>query len=89
MSHGAIIRAWKDPVYRRELDPSQYDPAQHPAGAVATEETDPAGGDAESTWAPVATTWPCLAIVSAGVSCSGCETTLWKGTCGASSVGCC
>lgn len=80
------IAGWKAPY---TPDASAADPPAYPnpAGDVRVDDALSAavGGDGEFP----KTTWVCVTIVSAGLSCGQCDSTLWKGTCGASTIGCC
>jgi mersacidin/lichenicidin family type 2 lantibiotic len=92
------IRAWKDADYRASLLVEEgIKIPESPVGSIelADDDLDPSGGSIpQLTQTSICTT--SLACVIAGtiavsntVSCNTCETTLWHGTCGASSIGCC
>jgi mersacidin/lichenicidin family type 2 lantibiotic len=92
------IRAWKDADYRASLLVEEgIEIPESPVGSIelADDDLDPSGGAIpQLTQTSICTT--SLACVLAGtiaisqtISCATCETTLWHGTCGASSIGCC
>lgn len=93
------IRAWKDVDYRASLDPgARADLPDSPVGTIELADEDL--GDAAGGVAPVltqtsicVTSLPCFGgitvTISNQISCGTCETTLWHGTCGFSSIGCC
>lgn len=93
------IRAWKDEGYRLTLDPQErvaIPPS--PAGAIELSDTDlgevVGGSQLIITQTTVCmTSLPCFTVatiaISQNISCGACDTTLWSGTCYASSIGCC
>ena len=92
------IRAWKDADYRASLLVEEgTDIPESPVGSIelSDEELDPSGGSIpQLTQTSICTTsWPCVIAgtiaLSQTFSCGTCETTVWHGTCGASSIGCC
>jgi len=99
MTHQLTIRAWKDERYRQTLAPE--DQAALPISPVGTIELDDtdlgdvAGGEmAQVTQTTICGTGlGCLTVVviaiSKNISCGACDTTLWSGSCYASSIGCC
>jgi hypothetical protein len=86
--HDATIARWKSPDHTPRTRPADAravgDPgaAAHPAGDVHVDAV--SGADGMPT-----TGWACATLVSTGLSCGPCDTTLWKGTCGVSTIGCC
>jgi hypothetical protein len=70
---------------------------ESPAGSIELDDAelgDVAGGTAALTQTGICgTTVGCLTVItiaiSKNISCGACNTTLWSGTCYASSVGCC
>ncbi len=97
MHDHATIRAWKDADYREALSAEDAVAAQSPAGTIELDDGDlgeVAGGSAPLTQTSICgTSLPCVTAVSIAVSknisCGACDTTLWSGSCYASSVGCC
>lgn len=93
----ATIRAWKDPDYRETLDADSAAGVQSPAGSIELDDIDlgeVAGGAPGLTETSICgTTLGCVTVVtiaiSKNISCGACDTTLWSGSCYASSVGCC
>ena len=91
------IRAWKDADYRASLLVEDTDVPESPVGSIelADEDLDPSGGSMlQLTQTTICTTsMPCVfagtIALSQTISCGSCETTLWHGTCGASTIGCC
>jgi mersacidin/lichenicidin family type 2 lantibiotic len=86
MSNIDIIRAWKDEEYRDSLtDDQRALLPENPAGMVELDDNELAGIEG-------GTSAPCISVVTAVtvlVSCSGNCKTVFQGTCGAWSVGCC
>ena len=93
------IRAWKDLDFRASLEPNaDADLPSSPVGIIELEDADlgdPSGGvvAAITQTSICATSLPCAATIAIAVSnqisCGACEESLWHGTCGFSSVGCC
>lgn len=92
------IRAWKDADYRASLTAEEaIELPDSPVGSIELDDDDldPSGGSVpELTQTTIcATSYPCVLAgtiaLSQAFSCATCETTLWHGTCGASSIGCC
>jgi mersacidin/lichenicidin family type 2 lantibiotic len=87
MTREEIVRAWKDENFRASLDPEALAALpENPAGSLFEDRS--AENDAGGQWGP-ATGWVCLTLVSVAFSCGPCDATIWDGTCGISSVGCC
>jgi mersacidin/lichenicidin family type 2 lantibiotic len=86
MSDIDIIRAWKDEDYRNSLSPEQRALLpENPAGMVELEDGELAGIEG-------GTSIPCISAVTAVtklLTCSVNCNTVFQGTCGAWSVGCC
>jgi mersacidin/lichenicidin family type 2 lantibiotic len=82
-----VIRAWRDPDFRAGLTNDQRSALpKHPSGLIDLKDDD------LSDVAAGATTLPCTIVitVTANFSCwFACNTTMWDGTCGALSYGCC
>jgi mersacidin/lichenicidin family type 2 lantibiotic len=98
MGDHRTIRAWKDVEFRESLDDGEAGVAPSPVGTIELADEDigdAAGGEMEAiTSTTICTTsLPCatavLVTISNGISCGACDTTLWHGTCYASSIGCC
>jgi mersacidin/lichenicidin family type 2 lantibiotic len=98
MGDSRTTRAWKDIEYRASLGDEAEGLAPSPVGTIELDDEDlgeTAGGAvAILTQTSICTTsLPCagaiLVTVSNQVSCGACDTTLWHGTCAASSIGCC
>lgn len=98
MGNERTIRAWKDLDFRASLDPNEgAGLPSSPVGTIELDDTDlgdPPGGSVPITQTSIcATSLPCagaiLVTVSNQISCGTCEESLWHGTCGFSSVGCC
>jgi mersacidin/lichenicidin family type 2 lantibiotic len=98
MGDQRTIRAWKDLDFRALLDANEQ--AELPASPVGTIELadgdlgDPSGGAVPITQTSIcATSLPCAAsiaiTISNQISCGACDESLWHGTCGFSSIGCC
>src|SRR5262245_41920704 len=93
------IRAWKDLDFRASLgDASGVEVADSPVGTIELADEDlgdTAGGMiyAATQTSICATTTGCataiLVAISNTLSCGACDTTLWHGSCSASSIGCC
>lgn len=92
------IRAWKDAEFRATLEADErVGIPESPVGSIelADDDLDPAGGAVPllTQTTICATSMPCVILgtiaVSQTISCGTCETTLWHGTCAASSIGCC
>ncbi len=82
MSNLDIVRAWKDEDYRNSLTAEQRMMLpDNPAGLVELSDTEIAGVEG-------GTSAPCV-TVSVLATCSGNCNTLFNGTCGVFSVGCC
>lgn len=79
--HEQVIARWKasdagdDPVFDTRFP--------HPAGDVMPDVPEVGAAGIPKTY------WQCVVAGSALLSCVGCDTTIWKGTCWASTVGCC
>jgi len=98
MGDSCTTRAWKDIEYRASLGDEAEGLAPSPVGTIELDDEDlgeTAGGAvAILTQTGICTTsLPCagaiLVTLSNQVSCGACDTTLWHGTCAASSIGCC
>ena len=98
MGNERTIRAWKDPDFRDSLDPNED--ANVPASPVGTVDLDdidlgaaPGGSMPISQTSICQTSLPCAASIAIGISnqlsCGTCQESMWHGTCGFSSVGCC
>ena len=93
------IRAWKDLDFRASLDEAGgVAVADSPVGTIELADEDlgdESGGamPAVTNTSICATSTACLTSVlvslSNTISCGACDTTLWHGTCSASSIGCC
>ena len=69
------LRAWKD---------EEFDGAGMPNPAGRIDLSSLTGGD------PEVSTWPCAFGTTVVLSCSPtCASTMWRGTCAVSTVGCC
>ena len=82
MSTEDLVRAWKDPDQRGDTPP-----IDHPAGGIEL-----AGSDAHGAAEEVPSAACTISIIATqALSCwpGSCEKTLFEGTCGAFSVGCC
>ena len=98
MTDHQTIRAWKDEGYFNALEADERAalPAS-PAGTIELADADlgeTAAGSAELTQTSICgTSLGCVTVISIAVSksisCGACDTTMWSGTCWASSVGCC
>ena len=98
MGDHRTIRAWKDLDFRASLDPNEAEdlPAS-PVGDIELADADlgdVAGGAVPITQTTFcATSLPCaagvLVIISGQISCGSCDESLWHGTCGFSTIGCC
>ncbi len=89
MSSDITVRAWKDPTFRETLPGEALAQLpQHPAGSL-DEACDQAilmptnVGGAGTTWIMA------IEMFDKAFSVVGCPTTMWHGTCGASTLGCC
>ena len=98
MGDHRTIRAWKDVEFRASLGDEAVELAPSPVGTIELEDGDlgdAAGGDILIfTETSICTTSvPCagaiLVTISNQFSCGACATTLWHGSCAASSIGCC
>ena len=98
MGDHRTIRAWKDVDFRESLDDEEVGGvAPSPVGTIELADEDlgdAAGGNVAITVTTICTTsMPCatgiIVTISNQISCGVCETTLWHGTCYASSIGCC
>lgn len=96
MHYNTTIRAWKDADYRETLSAANIAAVPSPAGTIDLEDDDlgeVAGGAPITETTICGTTLGCVVVISIAVSknisCGSCETTLWSGSCYASSVGCC
>jgi mersacidin/lichenicidin family type 2 lantibiotic len=99
MADHPTIRAWKDEEYCLTLDPgARAALPPSPAGTIELADDDlgdVAGGDVEqiTQTSICGTGLACLTVISIAISknisCGACDTTLWSGTCWASSIGCC
>ena len=99
MGHDHTVRAWKDDEYRLSLELADRGAVQpSPVGSIELDDTD-LGRIAGGSVAIVTQTTVCVTSVacvtvatiaiSRNLSCGACEHTLWSGSCGFSSVGCC
>ena len=93
MSIEQTVRAWKDPDYADGLRTAGTALAPSPVGESWSPLDDAAlarvGGGREIP-NTVGGPWVCgILIASSALSCLRCETSIWDGTCGAGSVGCC
>ena len=97
MHDHTTIRAWKDADYRQMLSADDAAATRSPAGTIELDDGDlgdVAGGTAALTQTGICgTSLGCVTVVtiaiSKNISCGACTSTLWSGTCYASSVGCC
>ena len=98
MGNERTIRAWKDLDFRASLDPNEEAALpSSPVGLIDLDDVDlgdPSGGALPITQTSIcATSLPCatgvIIAVSNTLSCGACDTTMWHGTCAASSIGCC
>ena len=96
MHDQATIRAWKDADYREMPDAEGVAAIQSPAGSIELDDIDlgeVAAGAPLTETSICGTTLGCVTVVtiaiSKNISCGACDTTLWSGSCYASSVGCC
>jgi len=96
MHDHATIRAWKDAAYRETLGAEGAAAVPSPAGSIELDDIDlgeVAGGAPLTETSICGTTLGCVTVVtiaiSKNISCGACDTTLWSGSCYASSVGCC
>lgn len=83
------IRAWKDEDFRFALAAQGRQVTDSPAGAVELADDvlgDVVGGQSLTS---ILTTVPCAGAVSSTFSCLTCEHTVWHGSCGTLSIGCC
>ena len=98
MGNHRTVRAWKDLDFRASLDPNEAGHLpESPVGDIELADADL--GDAAGGMVPISqtsicgTSLPCLTVVAAGISsqisCGSCSESLWHGTCGFSSIGCC
>ena len=93
------IRAWKDVDFRASLADEGADVTASPVGTVELADADlggVAGGDMAAPLTQTgicATSWGCAGAITIAISnqisCGTCEESLWHGTCGFSSIGCC
>lgn len=92
------IRAWKDADFRASLDPNEDGaPAPSPVGGIELDDADlgdVAGGAIAITVGGFCqTSLGCFTaaatIISNQISCGACNSSMWHGTCGFSSIGCC
>jgi mersacidin/lichenicidin family type 2 lantibiotic len=93
------ISAWKDLDFRASLEPGEEaDLPASPAGTIELADEDlgdvAGGAVAIITQTSIcATSLPCatavVITVSNNISCGACDESLWHGTCGFSSIGCC
>ena len=93
------IRAWKDLDFRASLtDSGGVTVADSPVGSIELADEDigeVAGGAIQqiTQTSICATTTGCvtsvIVAISNTLSCGACDTTLWHGSCSASSIGCC
>ena len=98
MGNQQTIRAWKDLDFRASLDPNEGTGLpSSPVGTIELDDADlgdPSGGMIPITQTSIcATSLGCAATITIAISnqisCGGCEESMWHGTCGFSSVGCC
>jgi mersacidin/lichenicidin family type 2 lantibiotic len=97
MGDHRTIRAWKDAEFRASLGDEAVALAPSPVGTIELQDEDlgdAAGGVVLFTETSICTTsLPCagaiLVTISNQISCGACNTTLWHGSCAASSIGCC
>lgn len=94
MTQSTVVRAWKDPFFREGLSGEESaNLPDNPVGLVELPEEllDQVAGRqfGAPNLTPMCTTLACLGTLSTTISCLGCETSIWHGTCHASSIGCC
>ncbi len=96
MSRDDIILSWKDAQYFDALSESERAALpDHPSGAVAVPDELLGAAGGEGPFPSMAdltiklTSLPCTATVVQVLSCFKCDDTIWQGTCGVLSVGCC
>ena len=98
MGNERTIRAWKDLDFRASLDPDEEAAVpSSPVGLIDLDDVDlgdPSGGALPITQTSICqTSLPCAATIAIGISnqisCGACDESLWHGTCGFSSIGCC
>ena len=99
MGDHRTIRAWKDAEFRASLgDDDVGGLAPSPVGSIelADEDLGDTSGGAIAIFTATSictTSMPCagaiIVTISNQISCGSCDTTLWHGTCAASSIGCC
>lgn len=98
MGDQRIIRAWKDVDFRVTLEGEGAEVPESPVGTIELADDDlgdVAGGmpGIITQTSICVTSLPCatagLVAISSTLSCNTCATTLWHGSCGASSIGCC
>ena len=87
MSSSNVIRAWKDEDYRLSLSEAERAKLpENPAGLIELSDEDLSDATGATT------TTACLSVITAVTvlaSCSGNCDTVFRGTCGAYTVGCC
>ena len=85
LSTADTITRWKTPTPIAVPGTENAFADAHPAGDVDLSVLgDAVGGNPMPT-----TTWACLTLASYALSCGPCDSTLWKGSCNASTFGCC
>jgi len=97
MGDHRTIRAWKDLDFRASLDPNEGAALVSPVGDIELADADlgdVSGGMIPITQTSICATSPaCMMSIAVGISsqisCGNCAESLWHGTCGFSSVGCC
>ncbi len=99
MGDSQTIRAWKDAEFRASLgDDEAGGLPPSPVGTIELDDEDlgEAAGGAVALFTQTSictTSLPCagaiVVTISNQISCGACDTTLWHGTCAASSIGCC
>lgn len=98
MKDQRTIRAWKDLDFRASLAPNEAaELSSSPAGTIELADADL--GDPSGAAMPITatslcvTSLGCAATIAIGVSnqisCGTCAESLWHGSCGFSSLGCC
>jgi mersacidin/lichenicidin family type 2 lantibiotic len=90
MQAEVTVRAWKDPAFADALRDAGTAAPPSPAGEVVLDDVDLTHAGAGPGEVPKTPMPYCIiSVVSVVFSCLGCDTTLWDGTCGAASIGCC
>jgi mersacidin/lichenicidin family type 2 lantibiotic len=100
MGDHRTIRAWKDAEFRASLgDDEAAGLAPSPVGTIELDDADMGDASGGAIALPFSqtsictTSMPCagaiIVTISNQMSCGACDTTVWHGTCAASSIGCC